>query len=76
MGRWSRITLQGGNDQLVTFITAYMVCKNSLATAGPSTCWMQQQRMLKKKGLLKPDPCKQFLTDLTKLLNELQEKEH
>eukprot|EP00957_Ditylum_brightwellii_P191749 14597753-Ditylum_brightwellii.AAC.1 len=37
---------------------------------------MQQWRKLKKKGISKPNPRKQFLTDLTKLLDKLQAKEH
>eukprot|EP00957_Ditylum_brightwellii_P184249 14033770-Ditylum_brightwellii.AAC.1 len=42
----------------------------------PSTCWMQQWRQLKKQGVLKPDPRWQFLMDLTKFMNNLQDKEH
>eukprot|EP00957_Ditylum_brightwellii_P045000 3413993-Ditylum_brightwellii.AAC.1 len=37
---------------------------------------MQQWRKLKKKGISKPNPCQQFLLDLTNLLHDLQTKEH
>eukprot|EP00957_Ditylum_brightwellii_P141065 10746701-Ditylum_brightwellii.AAC.1 len=39
---WSFVTLKGKNKRKVTVITAYRVSKNSLATAGGNTCWMQQ----------------------------------
>eukprot|EP00957_Ditylum_brightwellii_P157463 11984123-Ditylum_brightwellii.AAC.1 len=76
MGRWSWVMLQGKKKRLVTCIAVYRVCKNILANAGPSTCWMQQLRQLKKQGISKPDPRKQFLIDLSKFMNELQDKEH
>eukprot|EP00957_Ditylum_brightwellii_P042947 3251885-Ditylum_brightwellii.AAC.1 len=37
---------------------------------------MQQWRALKKKGIQKPDPRKQFLTDLSDFLEELLDKDH
>eukprot|EP00957_Ditylum_brightwellii_P178178 13571008-Ditylum_brightwellii.AAC.1 len=37
---------------------------------------MQQWRQLKKQGVLKPDPRQQSLTNLSKFMNELQDKEH
>eukprot|EP00957_Ditylum_brightwellii_P125158 9541496-Ditylum_brightwellii.AAC.1 len=37
---------------------------------------MQQWRALKKKGVRKPDPRKQFLKDLTAFIDELLDKEH
>eukprot|EP00957_Ditylum_brightwellii_P158353 12052974-Ditylum_brightwellii.AAC.1 len=37
---------------------------------------MQQWRALKKKGIQKPDPRKQLLTDLYAFMEELQDKEH
>eukprot|EP00957_Ditylum_brightwellii_P015760 1187460-Ditylum_brightwellii.AAC.1 len=52
------------------------VYENNLETAGPSTCWMQKWRALKKKGIQKPDPQKQFLTDLSNLLEEFQDKDN
>eukprot|EP00957_Ditylum_brightwellii_P071738 5453253-Ditylum_brightwellii.AAC.1 len=76
MGRRSWVTLQGKKKRLVTCITAYRVYKNTVANARPSTCWMQQWRQLKKQGVSKPDPRKQFLTNLSKLMNKLQDKEH
>eukprot|EP00957_Ditylum_brightwellii_P183800 14000189-Ditylum_brightwellii.AAC.1 len=37
---------------------------------------MQQWRHLKKKGVSKPGPRRQFLTDLSKFINALQDKGH
>eukprot|EP00957_Ditylum_brightwellii_P162965 12409584-Ditylum_brightwellii.AAC.1 len=44
--------------------------------AGPSTCWMQQWRALKEKGIQKPDPRKQFLKGLADFLDALLDKDH
>ena len=56
LGRWSYVTLKGKNGRKITLVTAYRVCPNTLATAGPTTCWMQQWRALRKKGVEKHDP--------------------
>eukprot|EP00957_Ditylum_brightwellii_P142644 10868338-Ditylum_brightwellii.AAC.1 len=48
LGCWSSVTLIGKKERLITFVTAYRVCDNTLANAEPSTCWMQQWRHLKK----------------------------
>eukprot|EP00957_Ditylum_brightwellii_P118541 9040192-Ditylum_brightwellii.AAC.1 len=37
---------------------------------------MQRLRQLKKQGVSKPDPRRQLLTDLSKFMIELQDKEH
>eukprot|EP00957_Ditylum_brightwellii_P076727 5831878-Ditylum_brightwellii.AAC.1 len=37
---------------------------------------MQQWRVLKKKGIQKPDPRKQCITDLSTFMEELQDKDH
>eukprot|EP00957_Ditylum_brightwellii_P010136 765597-Ditylum_brightwellii.AAC.1 len=51
-------------------ITAYRVCKNTLATSGENTCWMQQWRALCKKGITTPDHCQQFMKDFVYFLEE------
>eukprot|EP00957_Ditylum_brightwellii_P172645 13142320-Ditylum_brightwellii.AAC.1 len=43
---------------------------------GSSTCWIQQWRGLKKKGVNKPNPWQQFLKDLSALIEELRGKDH
>eukprot|EP00957_Ditylum_brightwellii_P174001 13247735-Ditylum_brightwellii.AAC.1 len=58
-GCWLYVTLKGKNKHKVTVITAYKVCKNTLATAGENTYWMQQWCALHKKGIATPDPCQQ-----------------
>eukprot|EP00957_Ditylum_brightwellii_P175679 13376602-Ditylum_brightwellii.AAC.1 len=49
LGRWSYTTFKGKHDQKVTVISAYRVCNNTLAQAGPQTCWKQQWCFLRKK---------------------------
>eukprot|EP00957_Ditylum_brightwellii_P075911 5769864-Ditylum_brightwellii.AAC.1 len=56
IGRWSFVTIEGKKNWKVTVISAYHVCNNSLAHAGPSTCWKQQWRQLRKQGYKEPDP--------------------
>eukprot|EP00957_Ditylum_brightwellii_P177657 13532161-Ditylum_brightwellii.AAC.1 len=69
-GQWSYVTLSGKNKRKVTVVTAYRVCKNSLATAEENTCQMQQWRSLRKQGVEVPDPRKQFMTDFESLLED------
>ena len=68
LGRWSYITLKGKQERKVTIISAYRVCENSLDQAGPTTCWKQQWRQLRKKGYSCPDPRKRFLSDFKTFL--------
>eukprot|EP00957_Ditylum_brightwellii_P066715 5062549-Ditylum_brightwellii.AAC.1 len=69
-GRWSFITLAGRHKRKVTVVTAYRVCKNSLAMAGENTCWMQQWRSPRKQGVVEPDPRNQFMTDFESFLKD------
>ena len=74
MGRWSWITIKGKKDQKITLLSAYRVCENTLAQAGPQTCWLQQWKALKKTGYSDPDPSRQFYTDLNKFIDNQLEK--
>eukprot|EP00957_Ditylum_brightwellii_P121231 9245268-Ditylum_brightwellii.AAC.1 len=69
-GRWSFITLAERNKRMVTIVTAYRVCKNSLATADENTCWIQQWQSLRKQGVEEPDPRSQFMTDFGAFLED------
>eukprot|EP00957_Ditylum_brightwellii_P030217 2287185-Ditylum_brightwellii.AAC.1 len=51
-------------------ISAYQVRSNSLATAGPSTCWKQQWRQHRKRGYKEPDPRRMFLKDFKKFIDQ------
>jgi hypothetical protein len=66
MGRWNEIVISGRKGKSVMVITAYRVCKNSVATAGPTTSYAQQWHILRRSGDKTPDPRKRFITDLEK----------
>jgi hypothetical protein len=51
-------------------LTAYRVCKNSAATAGPTTSFAQQWHILRRSGDKMPDPRKRFIKDLKKRVCE------
>eukprot|EP00957_Ditylum_brightwellii_P043769 3319269-Ditylum_brightwellii.AAC.1 len=70
LGRWSYITIKGKKNRKVTVISAYRVCDNSIATAGPTTCWKQQWHQLRKRGYQDPNPCCIFLKDFQTFLDQ------
>jgi hypothetical protein len=66
MGRWNEIEIMGRKGKSIILITAYRVCKNSAATAGPTTAFAQQWHILRRSGNKTPDPRKSFIIDLEK----------
>jgi hypothetical protein len=66
MGRWNEIVISGRKGTSMMIITAYRVCKNSAATAGPTTSYAQQWHILRRSGDKTPDPRKRFIKDLEK----------
>eukprot|EP00957_Ditylum_brightwellii_P144647 11019215-Ditylum_brightwellii.AAC.1 len=70
LGRWSYVTIKGKRNSRVTVVSAYQVCENSLATAGPSTCWKQQSRQHRKRGYKEPDPRRLFFKDFKILIDQ------
>eukprot|EP00957_Ditylum_brightwellii_P054853 4157524-Ditylum_brightwellii.AAC.1 len=75
-GIWLWVTYGGSQTQQITVISAYRVCKNTIAEAGLSTAWMQQWKHHREKGRVNPDPCKLFLTGLFAFIDLLSEKGH
>eukprot|EP00957_Ditylum_brightwellii_P075536 5741192-Ditylum_brightwellii.AAC.1 len=51
-------------------VSAYRVCDNCGAQAGPTTCWKQQWRYLQKKGYKEPNPRPMFLRDFQKFIDK------
>eukprot|EP00957_Ditylum_brightwellii_P133448 10174400-Ditylum_brightwellii.AAC.1 len=49
-GRWSWATYGGPQTRQITVISAYRVCENTAAEAGPSTAWMQQWKHHREQG--------------------------
>jgi hypothetical protein len=81
LGRWSYMTLRGKEKSLVTFITAYQVCKATFDNTGDSTAFHQQFRSILSHYNThnissKPDPHKQFILDLQAWLEMLISEGH
>ena len=75
LGRWSRITLEGKGERLLSIYSVYRVCNNNLATAGGETVWLQEYKSLLEKGMKNPNPRQQVLDDLESEIISLQEDE-
>ena len=77
MGRWTFQTFKGKGNIKVTFITAYRVPRQSIATAGPSTSFFQQFHDIRSGGDDNPNPRKRILQDLRSFIETLRrEPEH
>jgi hypothetical protein len=77
LGRWTECEIQGKNEKRVTFITAYNVCSDNIATCGPTTAFAQQYHLLKLEhpGRV-PDPRQVFWDDLKYRIAYLQRSGH
>jgi len=71
MGRWSELHIQGRQNRKVIIITTYRVPHTNIANAGPNTSYYHQWHYLRRTGLLKPDPRKQLLLDLSEHIRSL-----
>jgi hypothetical protein len=74
MGRWSEVTITGKTKK-VTFVTAYRVCQQKGARAGPKTSFIQQCCILRTRGKSEDqiDPRSLMLEDLGKRITALKE---
>ena len=52
----------------LSIISCYQFCKDT--TSGPKTAYSPQWSLLQNSGVLHPDPRRQFIEDLDKLLNK------
>ena len=50
LGRWSFVRLRGHDGIHVLIVTAYMVCKSSITSTGPTTAFRQQYSLLRASG--------------------------
>jgi exonuclease III len=77
LGRWSWITLAGQGQTKITFISAYRVCDGAPEAAITSrTVRAQQEWMYADRGVSSINLRLQFVTDLTKLIQQLQAAGH
>eukprot|EP00957_Ditylum_brightwellii_P151980 11573319-Ditylum_brightwellii.AAC.1 len=70
MGRWSWIKLEGQKTNLYV-VTAYRVQQEK--SEGTATAYTQQRKIFRKKGIDKPNPRKQSITDLIQQINKWKE---
>ena len=74
LGRFCYYTFAGKRDEGVIVIVAYRVCQEVGSTAGPYTAFNQQYIALRDAGQREPNPRKQILNDLEKLITEHRAK--
>jgi len=77
MGRWSWLTLLGQAQSKITFISAYRVCKDTMAQNTTSTAaFAQQLWMLENTGRHDLNPRQLFINNLITLIQGFQSEEH
>ena len=65
LGRWSFINVMGKNNIKIMVICEYRCCKGQrIEHVGKSSSYFQQYNLLRKRGIKKPNPQEQFITDL------------
>lgn len=69
-GRWTQVDLLGRSGRLISVICAYQVVQE-IGRHGDQTTYSQQVRMMRLEGNLKPDPRRQFITDMKALVKTL-----
>jgi hypothetical protein len=70
-GRWSG-TIIRGHWFNVAIITAYRVTQSAIEQAGPTTAYAQQWAVARQQGTDRPEPRKQFIHDIKRLLRNLK----
>jgi hypothetical protein len=81
LGRWSYMILRGKESTKIAIISAYIVCTQSISSAGPTTSTTQQFRKLSKtlreiNDPHTPQPRLQFILDLQAWLQHLVQTGH
>ena len=72
LGRWNTTKLIGRRNKKLAIINAYQVCHTSIHQSGMNTCFTQQWHLIRSQGSEFPDPRRQFWTDITKCIQQLQ----
>ena len=76
LGRWCGYTLLGKLDQKLTLISAYRVCHGSPSLVPLGSSFLREYEHLRAQKHSRPNPRRQFLTDLQTLVLQLQESGH
>jgi hypothetical protein len=76
LGRWCGYTLLGKLNQKLTVITAYRVCHGSPSSVPLGSSFLREYEHLRTQKHSRPNPRRQFLTDLQTLVVHLQENGH
>lgn len=74
LGRWTIVNLSIRNSTVLSIVTCYQVCAQRPQNAGPKTAFMQQWTSLRNNDTTSPNPRKQFIKDLDRQLEILQEQ--
>jgi hypothetical protein len=73
LGRWYFAQLYGKHGKFLFVITAYQVYNGNISNVGASTDFHQQWHILWLADKLRPNPRKQFITDLTVEIKKWQQ---
>ena len=76
LGRWSIMHLNKSNGSMLSIICCYQVCNQTIDKVGPKTAFAQQWTILRDQGIEHPNPRRQFIKDLDKLLKSLTSQNH
>jgi hypothetical protein len=76
LGRWSGQTFRGKDSKILSVITGYRVCTGSIASSSIGSAFSREYEYHRSQAKLSPRPRKQFLTDLSELIQSLQTKGH
>lgn len=68
-GRYCWARLRGKRDEGILMICAYRVCHEQSHNPGPLTVYQQQYTLMREAGITQPNPRKQILSDLSKLIS-------
>ena len=67
LGRWTGFELLGRDGKSLVVLCAYQVCQKG-GRQGTFTAFSQQITILRRRGIDRPNPRRQFVTDLISLL--------
>jgi len=77
LGRWSGLTFQSAKGSILSIITGYRSCAGSVQKAPLGSTFLREYTYLREeKNMKSPNPRREFLTDLTALIIDLQTENH